>query len=201
MGSANIPRAWAIVGSLVKSVEYLQLTVEPDEQPRHLFMRPLTLLHPAQGPGELEERRRVFWNIFLLDRFLSVTTGWNPSLTAQDVHRRLPSNGKMWNSNERVATPYFGILDRSTAKLGSMMSYIGPKTGTNGDINTQALSPGSVKLEEAVNVGAVAFRIEATESLSQVTSFFLQQEFNFRNRDEVGKWLARFKELDLRLVQ
>jgi hypothetical protein len=50
-------------------------------------------------------------------------------------------------------------------------------------------------------LGALAYRIEATESLNQVTSFFLQQRVDFRNRQEVGAWLTRFKELDLRLVQ
>lgn len=202
MGSANTPRAWAIVGSLVKSVEYLQLTVEPDDVPRHSFMRPLALLPPTQSPGEEEERRRVFWNIFLLDRFLSVTSGWNPSITSQDAHRRLPSNGKTWNSNERAATPFFGILDRSTSKIGSMMPYVGLHGTPSAEPNPQSLSPGcGVRTDEAANLGALAFRIEATESLSQVISCFLLQEFNFRDRDEVSKWLARFKELDLRLVQ
>ena len=50
-------------------------------------------------------------------------------------------------------------------------------------------------------LGAFAYRIESTESLSQVTSFFLQQKVDFQNREEVGAWLTRFKELDLRLVQ
>ena len=157
-------------------------------------MRPLTLLPAAQSPGEEEERRRVFWNVFLLDRFLSVTSGWNPSITAQDAHRRLPSNGKMWNSNERVPTPFFGILDRSTAKIGDLMHYVGPQ-------GAAPMSPASVQLHEAANAGAFAFRIEATESLSQVTSCFLLQDVRFHDREQVSKWLARFKELDVRLVQ
>lgn len=50
-------------------------------------------------------------------------------------------------------------------------------------------------------VGAFAYCIEATESLSRVTTFFLQQKINFHDRREVSSWLTRFKELDLRLVQ
>jgi hypothetical protein len=50
-------------------------------------------------------------------------------------------------------------------------------------------------------VGAFAYRVEATESLSRVTTFFLQQKINYRNRQEMGSWLMRFKELDLRLVR
>jgi hypothetical protein len=52
-----------------------------------------------------------------------------------------------------------------------------------------------------MQVGAFAYRIEATESLCQVTTFFLQQPVDFANRQEVSGWLMRFKELDLRLVQ
>ena len=39
------------------------------------------------------------------------------------------------------------------------------------------------------------------QSLSHVSSFFLQQHVDFSNRKELGDWLTRFKELDLRLVQ
>lgn len=50
-------------------------------------------------------------------------------------------------------------------------------------------------------IGAFAYRVEATESLSRVTTFFLQQKINYRDRQEMGIWLMRFKELDLRLVR
>lgn len=58
--------------------------------------------------------------------------------------------------------------------------------------------PNSVDM---TTVGAFAYCIEATESLSRVTTYFLQQRINFDDRQEVGSWLTRFKELDLRLVQ
>jgi len=50
-------------------------------------------------------------------------------------------------------------------------------------------------------VGAYAYCIEATESLSRITSYFLRQEIDFTDRMQVSDWLTRFKELDLRLVQ
>lgn len=37
--------------------------------------------------------------------------------------------------------------------------------------------------------------------LAKSRPFFLQQKVDFNNRNEVGSWLTRFKELDLRLVQ
>ena len=54
---------------------------------------------------------------------------------------------------------------------------------------------------DMTTVGAFAYRIEATESLSRITTYFLQQKIEFKNRQQVSDWLTRFKELDLRLVQ
>lgn len=54
---------------------------------------------------------------------------------------------------------------------------------------------------DMTTVGAFAYCVEATESLSRVTTYFLQQRINFDDRQEVSQWLTRFKELDLRLVQ
>lgn len=54
---------------------------------------------------------------------------------------------------------------------------------------------------DMTTVGAFAYRIEATESLSRITTYFLQQKIDFQNRQQVSDWLTRFKELDLRLVQ
>lgn len=50
-------------------------------------------------------------------------------------------------------------------------------------------------------IGAFALCIEATESMSRVTTYFLQQRINLQDQKQVGSWLTRFKELDLRLVQ
>lgn len=61
-------------------------------------------------------------------------------------------------------------------------------------------SPSNTAVDTS-KLGAFAYFIEATESLSQVTSFFLQQKVNFRDASEFSSWLTRFKELDLRLVQ
>lgn len=60
--------AWPIIGSLTRTVEYLQLTIEMDEKPQQAFLLPLSLLEDSRSWAEAEERRRVFWNVFLLDR-------------------------------------------------------------------------------------------------------------------------------------
>ncbi|KAF4344398.1 C6 transcription factor [Fusarium beomiforme] len=201
-------RAWPIIGSLTRTVEYLQLSVEMDDRQQRPLLKPLTSLPPSENWTQDEERRRVFWSIFNLDRLCSVMTGWNTSLTSDDVRRRLPADGGLWHKEETVLTPYFGIWDRSAAKMGNSIVFLPAHYPTPDQVteappetpSTNTIAPRGNDTVDMTTVGAFAYCIEATESLSRVTTYFLQQRINFRNRQEVGNWLTRFKELDLRLV-
>ncbi|KAF5988010.1 C6 transcription factor [Fusarium bulbicola] len=117
MGNGDMSRAWPIIGSLTRTVEYLQLSVEADDRQQGPLLKPLTSLSPSQNWTQEEERRRVFWSIFNLDR-------WNTSLTSDDVRRRLPADGGLWHKEETVLTPYFGIWDRSAAKMGNSIVFL-----------------------------------------------------------------------------
>ncbi|KFX95953.1 hypothetical protein V490_03589 [Pseudogymnoascus sp. VKM F-3557] len=208
IGSGRVSRAWPLVGSLTRTVEYLQLSVESEDHDNSPMLQPRPSLPPSENWVEEEERRRVFWTIFNLDRFCSVTTGWNTSLTSNDVHRRLPADGGLWHNEEAVTTPFFGIWDKSEGKIGNLIAFL-PRdyNATESSRERYRQSAGSSRETDASDqkvdlstVGAFAYRVEATESLSRVTTFFLQQKINYRNRQEIGSWLMRFKELDLRLV-
>ncbi|RDW66826.1 hypothetical protein BP5796_09575 [Coleophoma crateriformis] len=201
IGSGDIFKAWPIVGSLTRTVQYLQLTAEPDDTCLPSLFPPLLLLERPIDWTESEDRRRIFWNVFQLDRFCSVTTGWNPSLTSADVHCRLPCDGGLWRRQEAVITPYFGIWDKRAAKIGKSLVAIptmynedsdGERNGTN--------SQSKLTSADISKLGAFAYCIEATESLSQITEFFLRQSIDVQNQQGVNSWLTRFKELDLRLV-
>ncbi|EKG19364.1 Transcription factor fungi [Macrophomina phaseolina MS6] len=191
IGSGRGPMAWSVVNSLTRSVEQLQLSVEDGEEDslrngdEYLFRR-MSFLKSVNNWVESEERRRVFWNVFLMDRFCSIGTGWNNSLTSADVRRRLPCEGAIWEAGSPVITPYFGIGESMTPAQ-------------------QGLTPTTERFtaneNEADSIGGFAFCIEATESLNLVTKFFLQHGINFRSLQSIQIWLMRFKELDLRLVR
>lgn len=167
-------------------------------------MRPVRLVQPSTDWTELEERRRLFWIIFMLDRFCSVTTGWNTSLTSDDVHRRLPADGGYFTREEPVTTPFFGIWNKAVARIGRSLANV-PAPYSEEDPTTEqppGTSPNSASgFIDASKLGAFAYCVEATESLSQVTTFFLQQRINAQDKEHAVSWLTRFKELDLRLVQ
>jgi hypothetical protein len=185
IGGGRGPSAWSIVGSMTRTVEQLQLSVEEDDRTASArLIRRLDFMPPSTCWKEKENRRRLFWNVFLMDRFCSITTGWNLSLTSADVRRRLPYEGALWQKGvyPGVATPYFGVADQ-------------PRSTAN------ALPMARQETENQQALGGFAYCIEATESLSLVTSFFLQQAVDMRKVSEVQMWLMRFKELDLRLIQ
>ncbi|KAJ4983062.1 transcriptional regulatory protein [Stagonosporopsis vannaccii] len=209
-GNGNAEKTWSIVGSMTRTVEYAQLAQEQEEGEQRPFSQPYAPLHHTADWTEVEERRRVFWNVFLLDRLCSVTQGWNTSLTSDDVFRRLPCDGHLWRKQEPVQTPYFGIWDKSKGRIGNPIDFVSrhpsPGHGNNIEYRDAIIDgpPNTVYAQhqpsDMSTVGALAYNIEATESMSRVMSYFLQQKVNVRDQSDIGSWLTRFKELDLRLV-
>lgn len=173
---------------MTRTVEQLQLSVEDEDQSSatdaRVLIKRIAFLPPARDWSELEERRRVFWNVFLMDRFCSIATGWNLSLTSADVKRRLPCEGALWEHGNSLntPTPYFGVSDQTSR-------------------GSSVLPSARAESEDQESLGGFAYCIEATESLSLVTSFFLQQAVDVSKPQDVQLWLMRFKQLDLRLVQ
>ncbi|GAB7354321.1 hypothetical protein MBLNU459_g4837t1 [Dothideomycetes sp. NU459] len=194
IGSGRGPSAWSLVGSMARTVEQLQLSVEDmdhDDQDeartQNLLIGRMSFLQPPQTWIESEGRRRVFWNVFLMDRFCSVATGWNNSLTSADVRRRLPCEGAIWEEGIPVRTPYFGIAERSNISTEQTSTPNSERRVANDD--------------EIDSLGGFAFCVEATESLNLVTTFFLRQPVDFSQAQQIQVWLMHFKELDLRLVK
>ena len=195
-----------LIALLVRTVDFLQLTTEPGTKRSHGLMKPLETLDATTDWTELEARRRLFWVIFAIDRWTSAHTGWNTSLTAEDVHRRLPADGNYFTREMPVTCPFFGLWRKAYANFGSPLTAhipsqyqeLSPAAGTIEPDSTSPESQGSI---DASKLGAFAYSIEAVESLNQVTTFFLQQRIDWQNRQHVLEWLTRFKELDLRLIQ
>lgn len=210
-GDGNAEKAWSVIGSMTRTIEYTQLAQEWEEGGQRPFSQPYAPLRYTVDWTEVEERRRVFWNVFLLDRLCSVTTGWNTSLTSDDVYRRLPCDGHLWRKQEAVLTPYFGIWDKSKGRIGNPIDFLSryPSPGheiSNSNFRNPVSDPPIAnsyahnQASDMSTVGAFAYNIEATESMSRVMSYFLQQKVNVRDQSDISSWLTRFKELDLRLV-
>jgi hypothetical protein len=184
---------------MTRTVEQLQLSKEEedesaneDEGENHdissveFLIRKMAFLEPPKDWVQREERRRIFWNVFLMDRFCSIATGWDPSLPSANINRRLPCHGPLWQKEIPLETPtaYFGVTN--TSPQDSLLQNV------ISDAQNEQHQP---------QIAGFAYRIEATENLSLVTRFFLKHPVNVSNRRDLQIWMMRFKELDLRLVQ
>jgi hypothetical protein len=70
IGQGETTKAWSSIGSLARTVQYLHLSVEDTNlvKPAALLSN-LPSLQPPCDWIEEEERRRLFWNVFVLDRY------------------------------------------------------------------------------------------------------------------------------------
>lgn len=101
-----------------------------------------------------------------------------------------------------MTTPYFGIWNKNSARIGRSLANVPAQYNEEDPVELPSgQSPTSANgYIDSSKLGAFAYAVEATESLSQVTTFFLQQPINWQDKDHALNWLTRFKELDLRLV-
>ncbi|RSL51003.1 hypothetical protein CEP54_011647 [Fusarium duplospermum] len=92
IGNGGPSDTWSIIASMTRTVDFLQLTTE-GEHAKGRYLVPTMPLSPPMDWVQEEERRRVFWNIFNLDRYCSITTGWSMGICSDKINRRLPANG------------------------------------------------------------------------------------------------------------
>jgi hypothetical protein len=130
---------------------------------------------------ETEERRRIFWNAFMLDRLCTALLGQKPTSLGISIGPRLPVCGSFWYTNQPRTTPALLLSDPSKAGLTALVT----------------------PLESPITsgMGSLAFYIETMESMSIVISHFLSLEVDYTSKQDVSRWLMRFKELDQYLMQ
>lgn len=172
IGSGKGPRSWSIISSATRIVEQLGLAEEEEDMDENKLLNRIGLLEPSKSFSEKESRRRLFWNIFQMDRFCSVVTGWNTSLTSTNVRRLLPVEGYYFRESIPKRTRYFNISDHEVDST-----------------------------DENDALGGYAYCIEAVECLSRVASFLLKEKVLFTNDNDVKIWFNRFQSLDSMLVR
>ncbi|CAN6601095.1 hypothetical protein TRVA0_001S09846 [Trichomonascus vanleenenianus] len=172
IGSGSGPRSWSLVSYASRVVEQLGLAGEEDDMAQDKLLNRIGFLSPSKTPDEIETRRRIFWSIFLMDRFCAVTTGWNTSLTSSDVKRRLPLEGTLFRDGVPKKARYFNISDPE----------VDPEN------------------EEGL-LGGYSYLVEATECLCKTVNFLLHEKTSSLTKQEFRNWLKRFQALDSMLVK
>jgi hypothetical protein len=101
--------------SISMSLQTIDAPIRVNEQS---FLTPLSLLPAFPHHSDLEERRRVFWAIFLLDRFIATSTGWTLSLSEKDIRAKLPCLELEFQMSREYPAKYFtqyGLQSETTS--------------------------------------------------------------------------------------
>ncbi|ATY62339.1 C6 transcription [Cordyceps militaris] len=184
---------WSLVSIICRKIEGLQLNAEEKRDEHHVaafFSQPTKPLDPPTMWTEVEERRRVFWGAFLLDRFCSIATGSNPNISSRSIQRRLPCDGYLWEGDHCVETSFFKIHDQTQEDMEA-----------NADTEEQPFPLVYNESEGPSVIGGLAYTIEATESLFLVNKFHERQPLQPDSASQLSSWLHKFRQLDSRLLQ
>ncbi|KAL6898127.1 fungal-specific transcription factor domain-containing protein [Trichoderma evansii] len=179
-GSSNGPPGWNIMALITRSVVQLGLAVETNSfsvAPHYssiYTLRAMILPEPKDFIEE-ESRRRLFWMIYLLDRYATIATAFEFALADTEIDRMLPCRDDLWMENQKVETRWF-------------------ITGAQTYDETHQHPVGRPE-----NLGAFAYYIEILGILSKIHKF-LKQPVDIGRLTDVEKWQLRYKELDKELT-
>ncbi|KAG8427448.1 hypothetical protein J3459_006627 [Metarhizium acridum] len=175
VGSSNGPPGWNILALMTRSVVQLGLAVESNSftvSPSYTSiytLRAMILPEPKDFIDD-ESRRRLFWMIYLLDRYATIATAFEFALADKEIDRTLPCRDDLWMRNQRVDTKWFKAREHHGE--GSAQEICKPE-----------------------NLGPFAYYIEILGILSKIHTF-LKQPVDISALGDVEQWQLRYKELD-----
>ncbi|OIW29275.1 fungal-specific transcription factor [Coniochaeta ligniaria NRRL 30616] len=182
-GSSNGPPGWNIMALITRSVVQLGLAVESNSfsvSPNYTSiytLRAMILPEPRDFIEE-ESRRRLFWMIYLLDRYATISTAFEFALDDKEIDRTLPCRDDLWIKNQKVETRWFHADDSRSDDMANN--------------NAEAHE---YEVNKPENLGAFSYYIEILGILSKVHKF-LKQPVDISALSDVETWQMRYKELD-----
>jgi hypothetical protein len=178
-GSSNGPPGWNIMALITRSVVQLGLAVESTSfsvSPNFTSiytLRAMVLPDPRDFIEE-ESRRRLFWMIYLLDRYATLATAFEFALDDKEIDRTLPCRDDLWIKNQKVETRWFRTQDH-------------PEEAQEYETN------------KPENLGAFAYYIEILGILTKIHKF-LKQPVDISALSDVEQWQMHYKALDSMLT-
>ncbi|ROV99623.1 hypothetical protein VPNG_07755 [Cytospora leucostoma] len=183
VGDSNGPPGWNIMALITRSVVQLGLAVESSSfsvRPHFTSiytLRAMTLPEPKDFIEE-ESRRRLFWMVYLLDRYATIATAFGFALDDREIDRTLPCRDDLWVKNQKVETRWFSDKHQYDSHHEHHHSE----------------SP-EYKTDNPQNLGALAYYIEILGIFSKIHAF-LKEPVDISALSDVEQWQMRYKELD-----
>jgi hypothetical protein len=171
VGSSNGPPGWNLLALITRSVVQLGLAVETTSfsvspiYPSIYTLRAM-VLPEADNFIEEESRRRLFWMVYLLDRYATIATAFEFALDEKEIDRTLPCRDDLWNKNQSVQTRWFRTTERT-----------------------------EYDIDKPENLGAFSYYIEILGILSRIHKF-LKKPVDISALSDVEQWQGEYRELD-----
>ncbi|EDU47538.1 C6 transcription factor [Pyrenophora tritici-repentis] len=171
VGCSNGPPGWNLLALITRSVVQLGLSVEsysPTVAPQFASiytLRAMTLPEPKDWIEE-ESRRRLFWMIYVLDRYATVATAFEFALDEKEIDRRLPCRDDLYARNVPVETRWF-------------------QTSTRSDYS----------MNRPENLGSFSYYVEILGILTRIHKF-LKKPVDITSLSDVESWQGEYRELD-----
>lgn len=171
VGCSNGPPGWNLLALITRSVVQLGLAMEtysPAVAPQYASiytLRAIVLPEPKDWIEE-ESRRRLFWMIYVLDRYATVATAFEFALDENEIDRRLPCRDDLYARNVSVQTRWFHTSTRS-----------------------------DYSMNRPENLGSFSYYVEVLGILTKVHKF-LKQPVDITSLGDVEKWQSQYRELD-----
>lgn len=183
VGDSNGPPGWNIMALITRSVVQLGLAVESSSfsvspQFTSIYTLRAIILPEPKDFIEEESRRRLFWMIYLLDRYATIATAFEFALDDREIDRTLPCREDLWMKNQKVETRWFSDKHHYDA---------------HHEQNNHE-SP-DYKMDNPQNLGAFAYYMEILGIFSKIHTF-LKEPVDISALSDVEQWQMRYKELD-----
>lgn len=117
MGTSNGPPGWNLLALITRSVVQLGLAVETTSvsvapvYPSIYTLRAMVLPEPKSFIED-ESRRRLFWMVYLLDRYATVSTAFEFALDEKEIDRKLVRSPSHYPVAEILLTATVPALPR-----------------------------------------------------------------------------------------
>lgn len=170
-GDSNGPPGWNLLALITRSAVQLGLSVETTSQlispkcPSIYTIRALVLPDPSNWIED-ESRRRLFWMVYVLDRYATITTAFEFALDEKEIDRKLPCRDDLFSRNLPVDTRWFRSEEREE-KL----------------------------VDRPENLGSFSYYVEIVGILSKIHQF-LKKPLDINALPHVERWQCEYKDLD-----
>ncbi|KAK0345502.1 hypothetical protein LTR91_024275 [Friedmanniomyces endolithicus] len=174
VGSSNGPPGWNLLALITRSVVQLGLAVEATSAsvaplyPSIYTLRAMVLPEPKSFIED-ESRRRLFWMVYLLDRYATISTAFEFALDDKEIDRKLPCRDDLFSRNQPVETRWFPTVERA-----------------------------DYAMNKPENLGSFSYYIEIIGILSEIHRF-LKKPVDIGALSDVEEWQQGYRQLDSKL--